>query len=122
MCLHSIGFSYLRQSSAPARPSVGRSHPHPGACQVPREFRQSSRTKELCYRQSHLAGRTFLGICFNESVSKRWRALHEPMRIPQIVWKCGIPEWDEQVVSKVPDAVPISEEVKESENSFEASS
>jgi hypothetical protein len=26
MCLHSIGFSYLHESSAPARPSVGRCH------------------------------------------------------------------------------------------------
>jgi hypothetical protein len=31
-------------------------------------------------------------------------------------------ERDEQVVGKVPDAVSISEEVKESENSFEAAS
>jgi hypothetical protein len=36
--------------------------------------------------------------------------------------KCGIPERDEQVVGKVPDAVSISEKVKESENSFEAAS
>jgi hypothetical protein len=33
--------------------------------------------------------------------------------------KRGIPERDEQVVGKIPDAVSISEEVKESENSFE---
>ena len=26
MCLHSIGFSYLRESHAPARPSLGRCH------------------------------------------------------------------------------------------------
>ena len=29
MRLQSIGFPYLRELSAPARPSVGRSHPHP---------------------------------------------------------------------------------------------